>query len=104
MKNIIVVKYLTDGRIILKLKEHLKVCIEYLEEDNVWEIDERELSSGIYVSARTAGEAYADYEEYFIFLWETYVFEDNDKLTKDAQELKYWLRDVVEGVRCVNIK
>lgn len=99
MKNTIKVKYLTDGNLILKLKRPLKIIIKYTteeNEDNGWEIDERKLNSGIYGLARTCGEVFTDYEEEFIFIWETYTKEADNKLTKDAQELKYWLLDIVE--------
>lgn len=92
-------RYFSDGEKTLKLKDYKNVWVDYVDGDKFqeWEVDETNTHSGIYATGRTLDEVYADYEECFIFLWETYAKEADEKMTKNAQQLKQWLLSVVES-------
>lgn len=71
MRVLVNTKYMSDGKKTLKFKIAVPISIRYNNSHNTWVVDDS-ITLHTYVDGRTPGEAYADYEEHIIFLWETY--------------------------------
>lgn len=64
--------------------------------NGLWTHESKALSATGY--GLTCAESYEGYKEDFTACWDHIATEHDEKLTKDAQELKQKLRDIVESV------